>query len=105
MGISPEDLLAPTRPDRPIPTFTEYIPVVAKAVGTSSHILWSGIDHHDRAELADANTAAALADNNWPVQETYIPALKRNRHAFGTCPTHAGADENAVREIGQSVTR
>jgi integrase/recombinase XerC len=50
MGLRPEDLLAAPRHSRPMPTFAEYIPVVAGAVSTGTRraygSYWNRIEEH-----------------------------------------------------------
>jgi hypothetical protein len=41
MGITPEDLLNTTASGVPVPTFTEYVPIVAAAVAPGSQRMYS----------------------------------------------------------------
>ncbi|TVT01814.1 site-specific integrase, partial [Amycolatopsis bartoniae] len=49
LGLSPEDLLASVSPRPPVPTFAEYIPVVAAAVSEGARRVygsyWNRIEH------------------------------------------------------------
>ncbi|GAA2536781.1 tyrosine-type recombinase/integrase [Pseudonocardia hydrocarbonoxydans] len=64
MGISPADLLAPSRPRAAVPTFTEYVPRVRQAVGEGTRRVygsyWNRIVEHWPHRRLDEITATDI---------------------------------------------
>lgn len=125
MGLSPQDLLDTAPARAPVPTFAEYVPVVAAAVGTGTRRVYGSYRNRIRDHWADPR----LDDPTPSEIKQLVEQIKRNvvarrnarggrsagehliaalhchyRHAGEQRPDEVGADEPGT-PVTTSFTR
>ena len=107
MGLSPQDLLdtAPTRP--PVPTFAEYVPVVAAAVGPGTCRVygsyWNRILDHWADRRLDDPTPSEIKQLVEHVKHNVV-ARRNARGGPTTRPARSPSPDASRRPGGPSLT-